>query len=65
MKKNDKRTRAERKAVKTIKMQKPYMSEKSVQRFQLFKEQMRKKMHESDEYMFSQEFKMRNTNKLL
>ena len=38
-------------------MDRPHLSEKSKQRFQLFKEQIRNELYESEEYMFSEKFK--------
>ena len=40
--------------------QKPYMSEKSRHRFQVFKEQIRSELNNNEDYMFSQKYAENN-----
>jgi len=41
------------------------MNEKSKERFLIFKEQIRKELHDNDEYMFSKNYISNNVNPLL
>lgn len=46
-------------------IKRPEISDKGYQRFQLFKEQIREKLHGSDEYIFSETYKQKYGNPLL
>ena len=59
------REKKSKSASKPKKLVKPHMNEKSEQRFQIFKEEIRKELHDSDEYMFSQKYMEANGNALL
>lgn len=41
------------------------MNENSEKRYVLFKEQIRRELHENEEYIFSEKFRMNNENSLL
>jgi hypothetical protein len=59
------RIRKEKAEINNIKNEKPYMSVKSVERFQVFKEHIRKNLHENEEYLFSKKHQKRNGNHLI